>query len=101
MATARVVTLLLGVVLAFAAGKGGPPPPPKAEVAPAKARELADRPCVVVSEVSVSVPCPCEEGDNGITLGFTLTNGRRHHPVDFPSCKIVETTRYNQPSCCM
>lgn len=81
MATGRILTLLFGVVLAFAAGTSASPKP---EVDLAGPRELVDGsylnlPCVVVSEVSISVPCPCVEGDSGITVGFTLTNGRRHH----------------------
>lgn len=62
MAPGRFMTLLFGAVLALAADNAS-----------------AAQPCVVVSDVSSSVPCPCVGGENGVTLGFTLANGR-HHP---------------------
>ena len=59
------MTLLFGAVLALAVDNAS-----------------AAQPCVVVSDVSSSVPCPCVGGENGVTLGFTLANGR--HRPGFP-----------------
>eukprot|EP00752_Nemacystus_decipiens_P001599 g1559.t1 len=62
MTPGRLGKFLLGMALVLAAGKASAQPGQPSEN------------CVTVSEVSVSVPCPCVPGESGITLGFTLTN---------------------------
>lgn len=71
MGSGRLMKLLFGVIMALVARASAA----QAAAAPVD-RFDPDSDCMVMSNVSIAVPCPC---DSGITIGFTLTNGR-HHP---------------------
>eukprot|EP00903_Cladosiphon_okamuranus_P020533 g18847.t1 len=71
MTPAGAMKLLFGLILALVAGKASA----QIEAVPDDDSVIVVVPCVrMMWNISISLPCPCIPEEDGITIGFTLTN---------------------------